>query len=115
VAILKFEIDDESFELDDSRIMVAEVAAIQRFTTLKSVPEFMAALRENSAEAIQAAGWLAMKRAGKNRKLSEVDFDLVRWYDLNQDDDETEDEDGEADPTEPEPETSSGSETSTGA
>ena len=76
----------EEWEFDPTRLMVAELDAIEKVTGLTGLNAFGEALNNMSASALRALVWVIRKRADPPLRYENVDFAIG---DLSIGDDET--------------------------
>ena len=107
--MIRFTLNGEKFEFDDNRLSNLEAMQVKKVTVDHWQPsEMFEAFRTGDVEACTVVAWLARRRAGEDVKFSEVEFDLVEFWDSIESDN-AEETDAEADPPKPDetPETPS--------
>lgn len=96
--MIRFTINGEKHEFDESRLMVKEAIDLGRFVPL-TTQEFGAGLKGGDPTALCALVWLTLRREGQSDlDFTAVDFDLVELGESLSDDSEKEPDD-ESDPT----------------
>ena len=83
---MKVTVEGAVYEYDAGKLLNTEAIALQKETGMTPT-EFGEALEKGDALAITGLVWLVWRRAGRNMKLSEVEFDLMS-IDIEGDEDE---------------------------
>jgi hypothetical protein len=74
--LLKFDLDDESYELDLTRILNTEAIAAQKVNGEDSWDAILRRADNGDATAITALVWIAVKRRKPDLRFSELEFPL---------------------------------------
>jgi hypothetical protein len=73
---LEFRIGDKTYELDETRILLSEVEAIERYAG-EAFDAIQKRAQAGYISALKPFVWLALRRNGDGVKYSELDFNLA--------------------------------------